>query len=110
MTEFLHPEYTKHDCSILKGAILPLREVEDFEIYHIERKPFNGENAIQMAADLLGIEIKKHTVYKTTAHTAQKSILGKRPNENPEALKEFETKITQVQMYGGINSYAQKFY
>ena len=46
MTEFLHPEYTKHDCSLLKGAILPPREVEDFEIYHIERRPFNGENAI----------------------------------------------------------------
>ena len=59
-----------------------------------------------MASDLLGIETKKHTVYKTTAHITQKPILGKRQNENPESLKEFETKITQVQMYGGINSYA----
>lgn len=58
MTTYLHPEYTKHDCSILKGALLPPREVEDFEIYHIDRRLFNGDNAIQMAADLLGIDTK----------------------------------------------------
>lgn len=82
MTQYLHPEYAKHDCSILKGAVLPQREVEDFEIFHIDRRFFNGENAIQMVADLLGIDTKKHTVYKTTAGITKKpeaaAVLGKR--------------------------------
>lgn len=113
MTGFLHPEYAKHDCSLLKGAILPPREVEDFEIHHIERRFFNGENAIQMAADVLKIVIEKNTVYKTYAKQKlaakeEPSVLGKRLNEDPEEIEdEFEEKAKpQVMMYTGINSYA----
>jgi hypothetical protein len=49
---------------ILKGAILPTREVEDFEIYNVERRFFNGENAIKMVENLLGIDAGINKVYK----------------------------------------------
>jgi hypothetical protein len=49
-----------------------------------------------MVADLLGIDTKKHTVYKTTAGITKKpetAVLGKREHENPEPLEEeFEDK------------------
>ena len=47
-TSYYHPKYKTHECVILKGALLPKREVEDFEIYNVERRFFNGENAIRM--------------------------------------------------------------
>jgi hypothetical protein len=33
MLAFEHPNYEKHDTNILKGAILPSKEVDEFEIY-----------------------------------------------------------------------------
>jgi len=56
MHSFVHPEYKRHSCQLLKGAILPAREVEDFEIYHVDRKFFNGETAMKMCETLLGID------------------------------------------------------
>jgi hypothetical protein len=61
---FEHPKYEKHLSKILPGAILPIREVEDFEIYNVDRKFFNGENAIRMVENLLGIDAGLNKVYK----------------------------------------------
>ena len=54
---------------------MPASEVDDFEIYHIERQFFNGENAIKMVERLLGIDVKVNAIY------SNKSNLGKRPNQ-----------------------------
>ena len=43
---FEQADYSKHLCHLLKEAKLPPREVEDFEIYHIDRRLFNGDTAI----------------------------------------------------------------
>jgi len=44
--------------------VLPKREVEDFEIYNVERRFFNGENAIKMVENLLHIDAGLSKVYK----------------------------------------------
>jgi hypothetical protein len=93
---FEHPKYETHLSKILPGAILPMREVEDFEIYNVDRKFFNGENAIKMVENLLGIDAGLNKVYKygyqnnhatynpTNRHNdrGQQSYLGKRPADN----------------------------
>ena len=85
MTNYEHPNYERHICKILRGAILPRREVEDFEIYHIERRFFNGENAIRMVERLLGLDAGMNTVYnygyKNNHATYDRPELGKRPRE-----------------------------
>jgi len=48
----------------LPSAKLPRREVEDFEIYNVERRFFNGENAIRLVENLLGIDAGLNKVYK----------------------------------------------
>jgi len=81
--------------SLLPQAKLPKREVEDFEIYNVERRFFNGENAIRMVETLLGIDAGLNKVYKygyQNNHATydplkrhndrgQASYLGKRPAE-----------------------------
>lgn len=37
---FTHPAYETHSTDILQGAIMPKREVEEFEIYQVERRFF----------------------------------------------------------------------
>lgn len=61
---FEHPKYETHLSKILPKAILPMREVEDFEIYNVDRKFFNGENAIRMVENLLGIDAGLHKINK----------------------------------------------
>lgn len=109
---FEQADYSKHLCHLLKEAKLPPREIEDFEIYHIDRRLFNGDTAIQMAADLLNIDIKQNKVYKTTTTTAKDTVLGKRKREETDkpAIDEVVCKPTTTMMYAGINSYAQRFY
>lgn len=134
MTSYTHPAYKRHNCSLLKNAVLPDREVEDFEIYHIERRFFNGENAIKMCETILGIENKHHTVYQAgfKARPLSQAQLGKRPNENPESLKLLETaqqrqqidqannrfqhvqsqlyQANQAAQHSGQSTYANKYY
>jgi len=55
MYAYEHPHYDRHRTQIMEGAILPHREVEEFEIYQVERRFFQGENAIKMVEQLLGI-------------------------------------------------------
>jgi hypothetical protein len=40
MNFFDHPVYKNHVCTLLEGAVLPKREVEEFEIYHVDRRFF----------------------------------------------------------------------
>ncbi len=63
MMTYSHPQCPKHKSNILKGAILPLKEVQAHEIFHIERRFFNGENAIQMVESVLGIDVKFKPIY-----------------------------------------------
>ena len=85
MMLFFHPEYDKHLCRLLQGAVLPKREVEDFEILHIDRKFFQGENAIRMVERLLNIDAGIHSSYKFGRNnhaTWDKSNLGKRTRQD----------------------------
>ena len=80
---FDHPKYDIHVTKILKGAILPPREVEDFEIYNVERRFFNGENAIKMVENLLGIDAGINKVYKygyQNSHATYNNNNNQRPN------------------------------
>jgi hypothetical protein len=44
--KYEHPQYEKHLSKLLEGVRVPRREVEDHEIYHIDRRYFNGERAV----------------------------------------------------------------
>jgi hypothetical protein len=41
-----HAEYLLHSTNLLPNVTMPNREVEDFAIYHIQRRVFRGEEAI----------------------------------------------------------------
>jgi len=49
---------------MLKRAVMPKREVDDFEIQHIDRRFFQGLTAIQMVERILNIENTMSTQYK----------------------------------------------
>ena len=36
----MHPEYKEHKTVLLEGVLLPNREVEEFEIYNVDRRFF----------------------------------------------------------------------
>lgn len=59
-----HPKYERHLTKLLDGAKLKNREVEDFEIYHVNRRFFNGENAVRMLERILGIDTSVSAIYK----------------------------------------------
>ena len=60
----MHAKYERHQSIILPGAKLPRYEVEAFEIYNVDRKFFNGENAIIMVEKILLIDAGLNKVYK----------------------------------------------
>ena len=37
---YLHPTYKEHKTQLLNKALLPKREVEDYEIHHVDRRYF----------------------------------------------------------------------
>ena len=37
---FVHPQYDEHKTVLLEGVRLPSREVEEFEIYNVDRRFF----------------------------------------------------------------------
>lgn len=43
---------------------MPKREVEEFEIYNIERRFFQGENAVKLLERVLGIDASITAIYK----------------------------------------------
>lgn len=61
---FLHPEYSEHKTQLLSQAVLPRREVEDYEIHHVDRRYFQGENMIRLVERVLNIDAGISKVYK----------------------------------------------
>jgi hypothetical protein len=60
---FVHPDFSKHDCSMLPGAKVPSREVDNFEIIKINRKFFQGEAAIRTVERILNIDCGINVAY-----------------------------------------------
>jgi hypothetical protein len=56
MLPFRHSHYERHFTKLLENVVIPEREVDDFEINTINRRPFNGERAIKMLERILGFE------------------------------------------------------
>lgn len=48
---------------------MPRREVEDFAIYHIRRRVFQGEEAIQIVERILNIDASQDPVYQFGGRT-----------------------------------------
>ena len=101
MHQFKHPDYACHKAQLLEGASLREREVDDFEIFNVERKLFQGESALKTVNEVLGIEVWPETIYKNLA--AQKVKLGKRSNPFPAAEK-VEAKRVQVEEKQAVGS------
>ena len=53
---FEHPEYLEHKTKLLANVRLPNREVEEFEIYNVDRRFFQGEASIRMVEKVLNIQ------------------------------------------------------
>ena len=60
---FKNPEYKKHLTYLLENVEPPKREVEDFAIYHINRRQFQGETAIKIVENVLRIDASLDPVY-----------------------------------------------
>lgn len=60
---YVHPEYQQIKSKLLKGAEEPPREVQDHAIYSINRRPFQGEQAIRIVERVLGIDSSVDPVY-----------------------------------------------
>ena len=71
---FEHSGYEKHHSKVLDGLIEVRREVEDFEIYHINRRFFNGERAIKTCEEVLGFETTMSAVYKPSPYSSNRGI------------------------------------
>lgn len=63
MVYFENPKYKAHITSLLPGAMLPKREVEDFAIYSIDRRVLQGEAAIRIVERVLGLDASQDPVY-----------------------------------------------
>ena len=57
------PEYKAHIPALLPGVVAPRREVEDFAIYHIDRRSFQGEAAIRIVERVFGLDASQDPVY-----------------------------------------------
>lgn len=57
------PAYQGHIPALLPGAVGPRREVEDFAIYHIDRRAFQGEAAIRIVERVFGLDASQDPVY-----------------------------------------------
>lgn len=64
-----HPQYSAHSTKLLEGVNMPSREVEDFAIYHIRRRVFQGEEAIQIVERVLNIDASRDPVYQFGGRT-----------------------------------------
>jgi len=52
-----------HIPALLQNAEHPKREVQDFAIYSIDRRPFQGETAIKIVERVFGIDASNDPVY-----------------------------------------------
>ena len=104
---FDHSKYEKHVSKVMEGAAEVPREVGDFEIFHINRRFFNGERAIKTCEEVLGFETTMSNVhrggyqnnhatyvegvrqpgyggggYQRRQYDNERSNIGKRPRDN----------------------------
>ena len=63
MVHYLHAPYVQHSTQLLPDAKLPPREVQDFAIYHINRRMFRGEEAIKIVEKVLGVDASADPIY-----------------------------------------------
>ena len=73
---FEHSTYEEHCSKIMDGLIEVRREVQDVEIYSINRKFFNGERAIKTCEDVLGFETTLCAVFRPTYGQNNRGIYG----------------------------------
>lgn len=61
---YVHPSYTEHKTQLLENAVLPAKEVEEWEIYQVDRRYFRGEASIRMLERVLNIDCGLSHRYK----------------------------------------------
>lgn len=64
-----HPTYKVHLTQLLPNVQMPRREVEDFAIFHIKRRHFQGEEAIRIVERVLKIDASQDPVYQFGGRT-----------------------------------------
>lgn len=64
-----HATYEVHLTQLLPNVQMPRREVEDFAIYHIKRRHFQGEEAIRIVERVLKIDASQDPVYQFGGRT-----------------------------------------
>ena len=63
MAAYKHTPCTTHSSALLKDVQPPPREVEDFAIYHVNRRHFQGETAIRIVEEVLKIDTSQDPIY-----------------------------------------------
>lgn len=77
MVYYSLPEYQGHIPALLPGVTLPRREVEPFAIYHIDRRPFQGEAAIRIVERVLNLDASLDPVYNFSGgQGARRNFVG----------------------------------
>ena len=61
---YLHPVYSEHKTCLLENSVLPPKEVEEWEIHHVDRRYFRGEASMRMVERVLGIDCGLSHRYK----------------------------------------------
>ena len=56
MVGYHHAEYQEHKTTLLENSVLPPKEVEQWEIHHVNRRYFRGEASIRMVERVLNID------------------------------------------------------
>lgn len=69
LVHYTHPTFKLHLTSLLPGAQMPKREVEDFAIYHTNRRVFRGEEAIKIVERVLGLDASADPIYQFGGRT-----------------------------------------
>jgi hypothetical protein len=69
LVHYNHPAFKYHSTSLLPGATMPKREVEDFAVFHINRRVFRGEEAIRIVENVLGIDASLDPIYQFGGRT-----------------------------------------
>jgi hypothetical protein len=65
-----HPKHELLSAKLLDGLTMPEREIDDFEIYHVDRRFFMGEAAVKMLERILGIDTSISAIYKSYGNSA----------------------------------------
>ena len=84
---------------LLERVTEPERELDDFEIFHVNRRFFNGEKAIQMLERILGFESNLSNISRGYNNSGRSGYLNNR-------AVEYEG-VTQ-QSQGGRGGYQQR--